>query len=96
MHFHLFPEFGAHALSMNIPSQSGGDNDAVTSALGDKICHPPRFVHFLIFLISQKEPNLHRSCRVAECGILVLFNVPFTIEVFALIFLPPIFFLEII
>jgi hypothetical protein len=81
---------------MNISSQSGGDNDAVTSALGDKICHPPRLVHFLIFLISQKEPDLHRSCRVAGGGILVLFNVPFTIEVFALIFLPPIFFLGII
>jgi hypothetical protein len=78
---------------MSIPSQSGGDNDAVTSALGDRICHPPRFVNFLI---SQKESNLHRSCRVAGGGILVVFNVTFTIQAFALVFLPPSFFLGII
>jgi hypothetical protein len=93
VHFYIFPEFRAHALSMNIPSQSGGDNNAVTSAFSDKICHPPRLVHFLI---SQKEPNLHRSCPVAGDGILMLFNVPFTIQVFALVFLPPFFFLRII
>jgi hypothetical protein len=66
-----------YALSINIPSQNGGDNDAVTSALGDKICHLPRLVHFLIFLISEKSriftvravsPKVVYSCSSMSCS----------------------------
>lgn len=57
---------------------------------GDKVFHPLELSHCLI---GQKEPNLHRSWRVTGGGILVIFNILFTIQIFAFIFPPPSFFL---
>lgn len=90
--FHLFPEFRAHALSINIPSQTGGDSHAIASAFSDNVFYPLD-AHFLI---GQKQPNIYRSCRVTGGGILVLFNVLFAIQIFALIFPPPFFVLGVI
>jgi hypothetical protein len=76
---------------------SSCDSDAIASAFGDKVFHP--FGPAYLF-VSQKEPNLQRSCRVTGGGILVLFNVLFTIHFFAiisaLIFLPPFFLIGVI
>lgn len=87
--FHLFPEFRSHIFSIDIPGKICGDNDAIASAFGNKDFHPLKLAHFLI---GQKEPNLHRPCPVTGGGILVLFNVLFTIRIFALILSPPFFF----
>jgi hypothetical protein len=87
--FHLFLEFRSHILSMDIPGKSCGDNNAIASAFGNKIFHPLELAHVLI---GQKEPNLYRPCCVTGGGILVLFNVLFTIRIFALILPPPFFF----